>query len=166
VTHDQEEALAMSDYVAVMNNGRVEQSGVPWEIYYHPRTAFLADFVGAVNLLAVDVLEQNNGTLTVRLDDHVLTLPSPTEPVGAQVLLCIRPESLTIQPKGSPGGNSHIQLSGTVTRQAFLGNLMRYWVQAGAREWIADQPDPGASAQVDGVVTLAIPLARVHVIAS
>ena len=51
VTHDQDEALSLSDWVAVMNAGKVEQAGAPWEIYYHPRTAFLADFVGAVNLI-------------------------------------------------------------------------------------------------------------------
>src|SRR6266496_3103269 len=51
VTHDQEEALAMSDWIAVMNGGRVIQYGTPWEIYYQPRTSFMADFVGAVNLV-------------------------------------------------------------------------------------------------------------------
>src|SRR5439155_144024 len=55
VTHDQEEALSLSDWIAVMNQGRVEQAGDPWEIYYHPRTAFLADFVGAVNLVPARV---------------------------------------------------------------------------------------------------------------
>ena len=165
VTHDQEEALAMSDFIAVMNNGQVEQSGAPWEIYYQPRTAFLADFVGAVNLFPVDVLEQNNGTLTVRLDEHVVSLPSPGETVPERVLLCIRPESLTFLPPGASSSAPCIQLTGTITRRAFLGNLMRYWVQVGKREWIADQPDPGAAPPVEGAVTMSIALARVHVIA-
>ncbi len=172
VTHDQEEALAMSDYVAVMNNGRVEQSGAPWEIYYQPRTAFLADFVGAVNLFDADVLEQRNGTLSVRFDECVLTLPSPKVGAGvallppkSRVLLCIRPESLTLEPIITTTDASHLHLSGTVTRQAFLGNLMRYWVQVGAREWIADQSDPGATPPLNGSVSLDLPLARVHVIA-
>src|SRR5262245_6917775 len=56
VTHDQDEALAMSDWVAVMNRGRVVQWGTPWDVYYKPRTAFLADFLGSVNLLSVPVL--------------------------------------------------------------------------------------------------------------
>ena len=57
VTHDQDEALSLSDWIAVMNAGKVEQAGTPWEIYYHPRTSFLADFVGAVNLVPGTVRE-------------------------------------------------------------------------------------------------------------
>ncbi|MCA1554836.1 MAG: TOBE domain-containing protein, partial [Chloroflexi bacterium] len=148
-----------------MYSGRVEQSGAPWEIYYRPRTRFTADFVGAVNLFEADVLAQNDGSLTVRLDERTLTLPSPAEPVHERVLLCIRPESLLLQASTS-SDSTCVHLSGVVTRQAFLGNLMRYWVQVGAREWIADQPDPGATPPLNGKVTLTLPLARVHVITS
>jgi ABC-type Fe3+/spermidine/putrescine transport system ATPase subunit len=56
VTHDQAEALAMSDWIAVMHQGRVEQWGTPWDIYYHPRTPFMANFVGAANLQAAVVV--------------------------------------------------------------------------------------------------------------
>ena len=58
VTHDQSEALAMSDWIAVMHQGRVEQWGTPWDIYYHPRTPFMANFVGAANLQAAVVVQR------------------------------------------------------------------------------------------------------------
>src|SRR5947209_9524823 len=74
VTHDQDEALSLSDWVAVMNAGKVEQAGTPWEIYYHPKTAFLADFVGAVNLVPSMVRDVRDGTATV-------TVGSTTAPV-------------------------------------------------------------------------------------
>src|SRR5437016_869286 len=70
VTHDQGEALSLSDWIAVMNAGKVEQAGEPWEIYYHPRTAFLADFVGAVNLVPARVSELAETTVTVTFGTH------------------------------------------------------------------------------------------------
>ncbi len=113
VTHDQEEALSMSDWIAVMNEGRVEQAGPPAEIYYRPRTAFVAEFVGTVNLVPADLLGRPGG------------------------LLCVRPESIRLE-RGAPAG-----LEGTVKRSAFLGEVRRYWVEAAGREWIVDQSDPG-----------------------
>ncbi len=168
VTHDQEEALAMSDWIAVLNNGQVEQWGAPWEIYYHPRTPFLADFVGAVNLLPATVLERQEDSVTVSLGEHCLRISTTSVPAAQQVLLCIRPESLTIKHAQSPLTQepSRLHLSGTVMRQAFLGNLMRYWVRVGAQEWIVDQPDPSVAAfQLNGPVVLSVPTERVHLIA-
>ncbi|HEY8829805.1 MAG TPA: ABC transporter ATP-binding protein, partial [Candidatus Limnocylindria bacterium] len=129
VTHDQDEALSLSDWVAVMNAGRVEQAGVPWEIYYHPKTAFLADFVGAVNLVPSTVREVREGTAVVsvgsanapvRVPDGLSLAP------GAQVNLCIRPESLQLR-SPSAGGDGQVMVPGAVARKAFLGDLMRYW---------------------------------------
>ena len=75
VTHDQEEALAMSDWVAVLNHGRVVQWGTPWEIYYHPRTTFMADFVGSVNLVRSAVISAERGWIRVRAGAHEIDLP-------------------------------------------------------------------------------------------
>lgn len=78
VTHDQEEALAMSDRIAVMNAGRIEQVGTPEEIYGRPRTRFVADFIGEINLV-----EQSDGrTLAVRPEKVMLTAPTPDRPIG------------------------------------------------------------------------------------
>ena len=165
VTHDQEEALSLSDWIAVMNAGKVEQAGAPWEIYYHPRTAFLADFVGAVNLVPARVTDLDDGMATVTFGSHQATVRRPDAALhtGQDVHLCVRPESFTIAPPGgAPGG---ISLSGTIARRAFLGDTMRYWVKVDDREWIVDQPDPGGSAALDGAVSLSLRPDRVHVIA-
>jgi ABC-type Fe3+/spermidine/putrescine transport system ATPase subunit len=167
VTHDQEEALSLSDWIAVMNAGKVEQAGAPWEIYYHPRTAFLADFVGAVNLVPARVVEVGDGAVTVSFGPHRASVRRPADvrlASGQDVRLCVRPESFTITPASAsaPGG---IALAGTIARRAFLGDTMRYWVKVDDREWIVDQPDPGGGAALDGAVALFLRPDRVHVIA-
>jgi ABC-type Fe3+/spermidine/putrescine transport system ATPase subunit len=167
VTHDQDEALSLSDWVAVMNAGKVEQAGAPWEIYYHPRTAFLADFVGAVNLVPSTVREVNGGTAVVSVGSTNAPVRVPegiSLASGAQVRLCIRPESLALRTV-SAGGDGQVMVPGTVVRKAFLGDLMRYWVTVEGREWIVDQPDPGAATPYDGAVQIAIRPERIHVIA-
>jgi ABC-type Fe3+/spermidine/putrescine transport system ATPase subunit len=164
VTHDQEEALSLSDWIAVMNAGKVEQAGSPWEIYYHPKTAFLADFVGAVNLVPARVTDLADRTVTVSFGAYRAQVRRPETPVraGQEVRLCVRPESFTIAPSGA--GSGGISLSGTIARRAFLGDTMRYWVKVDDREWIVDQPDPGGSATLDGAVSVSLRPERVHVI--
>ena len=162
VTHDQDEALAMSDWIAVMNHGRVVQWGTPWEIYYQPRTAFLADFLGTVNLVPAPVLSAQPDSITVQLGRHALELPLAGDPPGRDVLLAIRPETLTL---GTPAAEAGLALQGTVVRRTFLGHLMRYAVRIGDQDWLVDQPDPGgASALADGDVTVIVNPRRVHVL--
>ncbi len=168
VTHDQEEALSLSDWIAVMNAGKVEQAGAPWEIYYHPRTAFLADFVGAVNLVPAKIAEVTDGAVTVTFGAHRASVRRPADTAlapGQDVKLCVRPESFTIA-SASASGPGGIALAGSVVRRAFLGDTMRYWVSVDGREWIVDQPDPGAAAALDGAVALFLRPERVHVIAA
>jgi ABC-type Fe3+/spermidine/putrescine transport system ATPase subunit len=82
---------------------------------------------------------------------------------GREVRLCVRPEALALRPPSAdPDG---VRLPGVVARRAFLGDLMRYWVTVDGREWIVDQPDPGAAADFDGPVTVAVKPERIHVIA-
>jgi ABC-type Fe3+/spermidine/putrescine transport system ATPase subunit len=165
VTHDQEEALSLSDWIAVMNAGKVEQAGAPWDIYYRPRTAFLADFIGAVNLVPARVVDLADGTVTVTFGQHRAQVrrPEASLSTGQEVRLCLRPESFNIAPAGAI--TTGISLSGTIVRRAFLGDTMRYWVKVDDREWIVDQPDPGGSATLDGPVTLSLRPDRIHVIA-
>jgi ABC-type Fe3+/spermidine/putrescine transport system ATPase subunit len=160
VTHDQEEALSMSDWVAVMNEGRVEQAGPPAEVYYRPQTVFTAGFVGTVNLVTTRVVRAEADCLTVSLDGRELAIPG-VHASGEQVQLCIRPETLGIGP-GAQGGP--FTLHGTVARSAFLGDLRRYWVEVGESEWIVDVPDPGAEL-LQGPVEISVRPERVHVIA-
>jgi ABC-type Fe3+/spermidine/putrescine transport system ATPase subunit len=167
VTHDQEEALSLSDWIAVMNAGKVEQAGAPWEIYYHPRTAFLADFVGAVNLVPAKVADVGDGAVTIAFGSHRASVRRPADvslAPGQDVRLCVRPESFTIAPANASGADG-ISLEGTIARRAFLGDTMRYWVKVDDREWIVDQPDPGAGVPLDGSVWLSVRPDRVHVIA-
>ena len=167
VTHDQDEALSLSDWIAVMNAGKVEQHGTPWEIYYRPRTAFLADFVGAVNLIPGTVREIHGAQAVVSFGERSITVGVPAGlnlSAGSQVKLCVRPEAIGLAPRGaSPDGAA---VPGTVVRKAFLGDLMRYWVNVDGREWMVDQSDPGASVPLEGDVLVHVRPERVHVIAS
>src|SRR5207248_11463609 len=93
VTHDQDEALSLSDWVAVMNAGKVEQAGTPWEIYYHPKTAFLAGFVGAVNLVPSTVRDMKDASAVVSLGSVNASVRVPdgvSLAIGQHVRLCIR----------------------------------------------------------------------------
>jgi spermidine/putrescine transport system ATP-binding protein len=98
VTHDQEEALTMSDRIAVINGGRIEQLGPASEIYHKPRTPFAADFIGQANLLSVTVVSRNGPTARVRLDDgQELTVAAAELPATAvKALVSIRPEKIHI----------------------------------------------------------------------
>jgi ABC-type Fe3+/spermidine/putrescine transport system ATPase subunit len=121
------------------------QWGTPDQIYYRPRTPFVADFVGSVNLF--------EGTKT---DGSIR--------VGGEQLLSVRPESLRLVASGSSPGDGLVALPAEVVRRTFLGHLMRYTVTAEGREWLVDQPDPGAGAPLEGAVTLLVDPARVHVV--
>jgi ABC-type Fe3+/spermidine/putrescine transport system ATPase subunit len=170
VTHDQSEALAMSDWIAVMHQGRVEQWGTPGDIYYHPQTPFMAEFVGSANLQPAVVVQSSEHALTVRLGEYSFSVPvaPPASQPGDTVQLCIRPETLTMSDDTTdhPGLPARVGLAGTIVRQAFLGHVRRYWVQINGHEWIVDQPDPAtARQQRHGPVTVWLNPARIHVIA-
>ena len=105
VTHDQEEAMTMSDRLAVMRNGRIEQVGPPEEVYENPQTQFVAAFLGASNLLEGELKEQRNGTTSVLLQGgDVVHMPSDRAPfqTGVDVLVGVRPEKITIAPENGP----------------------------------------------------------------
>src|SRR5437763_5520838 len=102
VTHDQEEALAMSDRIAVMNAGRVEQVGGPREIYDHPRTSFVADFIGSLNALDLTVDELVGGYAVARFGDtdRVVAPVEAGHGAGTSLRVAVRPEQVTIDPLG------------------------------------------------------------------
>ena len=122
VTHDQEEAMAISDVVVIMNKGKVEQAGSPEEIYHEPRSVFVADFIGGVNLLAGEMAAHGQ----VRLLDQVLPIRNPAgaQP-GSAVSVAIRPEEVTV------GAGPW---EGAVKRSIFLGRLTEYVVSVGGQE--------------------------------
>ncbi len=132
VTHDQEEALTMSDRIAVMTQGRVDQIGTPTEIYQHPATAFVAGFIGTANLLPVTVRSQEGDSVVVdsRLGNQFrVPAGGRSHPTGTEATLMVRPERLV--PKGAPlhGGEPAGSLECTVTSMVFQGPVVRCQVQ-------------------------------------
>jgi spermidine/putrescine transport system ATP-binding protein len=124
VTHDQEEALAMSDRIAVMNGGRVEQTGNPREIYDHPRTAFVADFIGSLNAidLRIDELVGENAVMRLGEAERIVVRVGPGHQPGETLRVAVRPERVRIEPVApSPILDGGSRLEGTVAESVFLG---------------------------------------------
>ncbi len=133
VTHDQEEAMTMSDRLAVMRHGKTEQIGPPEDVYENPETEFVATFLGASNLLDGEVKEQRNGTTTVLLSGgDAMVLPSERAPfaIGDAVKVGVRPEKITIEPERdqSPrsGWNS---VTGLLRMSTYIGVSHQYKVE-------------------------------------
>src|SRR5438132_5289045 len=116
VTHDQEEALAMSDRIAVMNGGRVEQTGSPREIYEHPRTAFVADFIGSLNAfdLRIDELIGTNAVMRLGENERIVVPVGDGHRAGKTLRAAVRPERVQIEPAGRPllDGGSRVERPG------------------------------------------------------
>jgi spermidine/putrescine transport system ATP-binding protein len=120
VTHDQEEALTMSDRLAVMHAGRIAQIGTPQQVYEEPADSYVADFLGAANLIDIAVSERApGGTSTLKLGDLTLTASTevPAAP-GAPAQAVIRPERVRVEPHGSAGQN---RVPALVERVVYLG---------------------------------------------
>jgi iron(III) transport system ATP-binding protein len=130
VTHDQTEALAMSNRIALMDHGRIVQEGRPRELYQRPANQFVASFVGNTNLLDAEVVERSGGNWLVRTGAGCLTVACPdgVRP-GDSVTVSVRPENITIhaQQPSSPGN----VLDGEVETFMFLGELAECWVKVG-----------------------------------
>ena len=121
VTHDQGEALVLSDLVAVMNDGRIEQIGTPLQVYRTPRTAFVADFIGSANVLKG---RMHDGL--VFQTDIGLALPISARPPNGVDALAVRPEDIELGSDGASGS-----ISAVVNRARFLGAFTEYTLDAG-----------------------------------
>jgi ABC-type Fe3+/spermidine/putrescine transport system ATPase subunit len=128
VTHDQEEALVLSDRIAVMDAGRVLQIGTPVELYEQPATLFVADFIGTNNLVPGSVLEVDGDIAALRTPAGLLrgVMMGSLGP-GASAVAAIRPENLVLD--GAAGAD--VSLSARVVIAQYLGSLMRYELEAG-----------------------------------
>jgi putative spermidine/putrescine transport system ATP-binding protein len=120
VTHDQEEALSMSDRVVVMNGGRAEQVGAPFEVYNHPKTQFVAHFVGTLNTLEAVVTDA--GGVALFGNDARLAQPIKAA-IGSKVTLALRPEAIRI------GGEGALGLPGRISELQFMGSVIRAKVE-------------------------------------
>jgi iron(III) transport system ATP-binding protein len=118
VTHDQEEALAVSDRIIVMQNSRIVQDGTPRELYEHPANAFIADFIGNANLVPVTLVDDG----TVRMGQAVLRLPHRALPPGP-ARLAVRSNGFLLRRGDEPG-----DIVGHINKSAYLGGYMEYEV--------------------------------------
>jgi putative spermidine/putrescine transport system ATP-binding protein len=133
VTHDQEEALSISDRVVVMKDGRTEQVGTPFEIYNRPATAFVASFIGSSNVLRATVVDPARGK--VSLDGQEIITAGPlAQGAGEEVRLTLRPESLALH--NGVASNNHLR--GTLSNVVFLGSIVRLVVSTGSNELLMD----------------------------
>jgi len=132
VTHDQEEALAVSDRIAVMERGVIRQVARPWEIYTQPQDAFVAGFIGATNLLPVEVVGKWGPGYLCECGGVKLGLPlrDRLEP-GARVQMALRPEFIQIRHEGDAIPPSSWELEGEVNRVEYLGSLIKYEISLG-----------------------------------
>ncbi len=132
VTHDQSEALAISDVVVVMHRGRIEQIGTPTDLYRRPASRFVADFIGEANLLPA-VVERG----TVRVGDYAISFSQPGVPDGKATLM-VRPEAITVEKSGEG-------LPGRVASAFFMGTYADYLIETEAGEVsVADSASVGA----------------------
>ncbi len=134
VTHDQDEALAMSDRIAVMNGGRVEQIGGPREIYEQPQTAFVADFIGSLNALDLKVDELVGAYAVMRLgeDDRVVVPVGSGTRSGDSFRVAVRPERVQIGPVDGPAADGGSRLEGTIAQIVYLGMYTQFHVETRA----------------------------------
>ena len=125
VTHDQEEALTMSDRIAVMSQGRVEQIGPPEEIYEEPATAYVADFLGVSNLMPAKASGRGDGGCKVSLAEFDLIAGKGEEDSLGEARIVIRPERVRLEEQGASGEN---RIPGMVERVVYVGSVMQVFV--------------------------------------
>jgi spermidine/putrescine transport system ATP-binding protein len=131
VTHDQEEALTMSDRLAVMNGGQVEQVGVPRDVYEDPETVFVADFLGVSNLMDATARGASDGRSRVDVGRFELEARAGGSVQGPAKIV-IRPERVELEPHGSPAGPN--RLPGMVERLVYVGSAVQVIVRAATGE--------------------------------
>jgi len=164
VTHDQEEALVISDRIAVMNAGVVRQVGSAWEVYKQPADTFVASFVGTTNFLDGEVTAQGNGTVDVKAGGALIKAPAPSRE-SKRLRLALRPEDIVLAPAGnSPTGLNVIE--GKVAKNTFTGTLVQYLVAGpGGVQFLVDRHKPSRDDLIpaDTPVTVSFPVEAVLV---
>ena len=143
VTHDQGEALALSDRIAVMNEGKILQVGTPSEIYDAPQTRFVADFIGTSNFLDGVLISENEVVLATDPPFKVTCAPTQDVPLNASVTIAIRPERLDLSTIPTPDASNWLR--GTIQDESYLGTTLQYTVQTDyPTPLIAQQQNMGA----------------------
>ena len=162
VTHDQDEAMSLSDRIVVMSDGRAEQVGAPEEIYQRPRTAFVASFVGKINFLRGTVRSTDDLSAIVDIGEARVIRAWGDRPlaVGRPVRVAVRPEDAWMRPGSTPdseddGAGSRPSLIATVEGRRFLGNLTHYRLTTrSGHVLLLETPGNDAAAKIGDLVTV------------
>ena len=149
VTHDREEALAVSDRIIVMDHGRLVEQGPPVELFEAPRTRFVADFLAEANIVTGHVLAVNGDAAEVEIAGHVVRLPHRGHAMGA-VTVAIRPDAIRLQAEGARG------MAGRIVRVAFVGRVVEYAIETAAGEVLAILPGMEEAFPAGTCVTLSL----------
>jgi iron(III) transport system ATP-binding protein len=150
VTHDREEALAVSDRIIVMDRGRIVEQGPPAELFESPRTRFVADFLAEANLVEGELLSRAGEDGNVEIGGHVVRVPHRGRTPG-KVTVAIRPDAIRLRaPDGAPG------LVGTILGAAFIGRVVEYALETPAGELFAIVPGTEAPLSVGQRVSLSL----------
>lgn len=151
VTHDQAEALVISDRVIVMNGGKIEQVGDPFQVYEHPATSFVAGFIGLANIHRGTVVGMEAGGARVKSAFGELVMRAEGLRVGSEVVFCFRPEDVQV---AGPGSSN--RLRGVIDQDIFMGNLTDLFVEVGGTSLRA-QMRKGGNLRKGDSIELAIP---------
>ena len=149
VTHDQSEAMNMSDRIVVMNSGVIEQIGSPKDIYTNPQSVFVANFIGQVNILNCHVVKNDRETTELSYQSNkILTRSSNKLKTKTKIHLAIRPEDIKITSK--PPTKSQNSLKGIVSEALFSGNVMKISVSIDGGDIIKVECPPKSNNFVSG----------------
>jgi iron(III) transport system ATP-binding protein len=142
VTHDQEEAMTTADRMAVLDQGVVQQIGTPVALYDYPANAFVASFVGTMNLLPARVSRRQARSMTLQLEGigDLEWAADANTPAAERLMLSFRPHSLCVDAADAARDASCLWLAGIVEGSEFLGEAMRYRVRVGSHSVCVDQP--------------------------
>lgn len=138
VTHDQSEAMSLSDKIIIMNKGKIEQMGTPEEIYNYPKTKFVAEFIGNANFIDAPIVEKNDNKVVFDLPLGKLNANyDGAKSAGDKCSIVIRPEAVQIVSDDQNG-----LINGVVTRSTFMGNVQEYEVKTDLAEFFIEDPNP------------------------
>jgi iron(III) transport system ATP-binding protein len=163
VTHDQAEAMAISDRIAVVTSGKIKQIGTPCEIYDSPEDPFTAEFIGLANHLAGKVTGESVVTLTSQ--EELMVDGSVGPKLGADILVSIRPHNIKIKKLDREGRSGRNELRGVVDKVSYLGDRVDYRVLVGPSP-IRVQTEPGEIFTEGTKVSLLLPPGKIGVIAA
>ena len=161
VTHDQEEALVISDRIAVMKSGIIHQVGTGWEIYKNPNDIFVSSFVGETNFLEGNIEETSKDNIKVLVGDQLIRAKTPVNGSGIKhIKIAVRPEDISLVLDDKEGKDATV-IAGKVEKNSFTGPLVKYSISCGNNIHLVvetHRPEQGALMSVGTSVFLKIPI--------